>query len=263
MPNYKLMIGNNVAKRKEVDWKDSHPLYEFHTLKGIDELTTQFKNAEELKCDLIYTRCIPFDTSSANFTISYASKGETKYLMYGVAYEEDKKYLDPQYIIGLLMKDYEDIELLESLYNHYRNSFGQGINLDAISNYVNMRKRNVDIPNEDVSHLIYCLRNFVTRECYKYDNMNRCYIKEKDGSYKINYKSAHDLGMFMSNYYKKRALRMMRDELTAEKESKTESFKQISLTDFAKENKPKVKELGEYPNNHQITLFEYNKNLEG
>ncbi len=206
MANYILSLNKGKKKFEEILW-NKIPIFsnlDNHLLKDIDLFTTSFKNEDDLKEELVKNGLMSVDDYNQKLSIRYKSRGVEKNLGYGLAYCDDKMFLDEIYLAYYLESCLSNIQILEKLCNHYRNSYIQGTNINAIRNYINCVAKGSEMEQEDINHLHSCLKNFVIRETYYYDASTSTYKSNKDGSAMIKYKGVHDLGMFFAHDKRKR-----------------------------------------------------------
>lgn len=234
MANYILSLDKGKENFEEINW---NKISEFsslnnHALNDVDCFTTSFKSAEDLKETLIKNGLISIDDYNTKLCIRYKSRGKTKKIEYGVAYIDDKMFLDETYAAYYLESNANNLELLDKLCNHYRNSYIQGSNINAIRNYINSVRNNVEFWPEDIDHIHSCLKDFVIREVYSYDASTYTYKIDKSGNPILKYKGLHDLGMFFA-YDKRKKLK---------KEVETETTKtEPTVMKIISEEKQKVK----------------------
>jgi hypothetical protein len=234
MANYILSLDKGKENFEEINW---NKIPEFsslnnHSLNDVDSFTTSFKTAEDLKETLIKNSLMNLDDYNKKLCIRYKSRGKMKKLEYGVAYTDDKMFLDEVYAAYYLESNSNNLELLDKLCNHYRNSYIQGSNINAIRNYINSVRNNVELWPEDINHIHGCLKDFIIREVYSYDASTYTYKVDKSGNPLLKYKGLHDLGMFFA-YDKRKKLK---------KELENESIKQEqTVMKIIPEEKQKVK----------------------
>lgn len=175
-----------------------------NNLKNLDEFTTLFTDEYEMKEYLIKKGIISYKNYEKPLCIKYKSKGQMKKLRYGILYKEAKEFLDVAYIIDYLTSRKDDINLLEKLCNHYRNSYIQGTNLNLLKMYINKIRTNEELTTKDMSIFEETVKDFVTREVYNYDASTYRYKLDNEGNIKIKYRGLHDLAAFLSYDRKKK-----------------------------------------------------------
>ncbi len=251
MANYILSLDKGKENFEEINW---NKIPEFsslnkHLLTDVDLFTTSFENADNLKETLIKHGLMSLDDYNKKLCIRYKSRGKTKKLGYGVAYSDDKMFLDEIYTTYYLESNANNLELLDKLCNHYRNSYIQGSNINAIRNYINCVRNNVDFFPEDINHVHSCLKDFILREVYSYDASTYTYKVDKSGAPILKYKGLHDLGMFFA--YDKRK------KLKNEVEHENTKPEPVILRIIPKEKqKVKVKTSKKDPIPGQMSLFD-------
>ncbi len=251
MANYILSIDKGKNIYDEINWNKipKFSSLDNHLLNDVDSFTTSFKSAEDLKETLISNGLMSIDDYNKKLCIRYKSRGKTKKLGYGVAYSDDRMFLDEVYISYYLESNANNLELLDKLCNHYRNSYIQGSNINAIRNYINDVRNNVEFCPEDIDHIHSCLKDFVIREVYSYDASTYTYKVDKSGNPILKYKGIHDLGMFFACDKRKK----MKKEV--EKETPKTEPKVMKIIP-AEKQKVKVKTSKKDPIPGQLSLFD-------
>lgn len=184
MSNYYLVS----KKIKEIDFtKTPHfSELEYKKLPSIVNFTSCFENEQKLKEYLLAYNLITEEDMKNKLSIMYKYNKKEKYLMYGLTYKKDRKFFDVKYILNYIKSNINNIELLEKLCNHYRNSYIQGNNISMIRNYTNYIKYNENyIENDLINSILITIDYFVNMEVYNPDK-------------KIKYKNLRDLAMFLS-----------------------------------------------------------------
>lgn len=192
MAKYRLVQDNEEIRFATIpDFKDLKD----DNLKDIIKFTGFFKNVDELKGYLNKYNLIKTNRS---LTIKYRFGGKDKTLRYGVSYKDDLKFFDIGNMVEFIRQNRTNINFLETLCNHYRNTYTNGGNLFSIRNYIDVLKRKqvaLDDQSEIVENFNYAISDFVSRECFRYD-------RKKEKSYP-NFKGMRDLAMFLSSQTKK------------------------------------------------------------
>ena len=246
MVNYKL----GISKNKESRIIDLDKVVKLKGLEKLDEFTSSLNSEEELKLYLFKQGLIAKEELSHNITVMYKYSNKVKKLP--IIYQNMLKYLDLDYLRYDLMSLSYDIEFLEKLTRHY--SIGsdkfnpQGININAIRNYVNEVRVRQD--------------NEFSRK--KVDTaINDLYIKalynlvKNTGELRPNYRGLRDLAVFIYKYKKG----IENKEIKKEKEKEINSFSQINMFDKSfqesfLEKKQESKQNIEDMDWTQITLFD-------
>lgn len=205
MAKYYLIQEN----RKELNIIDFSKIYGFGefdstNLKDIITFTGMYKDENELKQFLLHHNLIKEDNFNKKLKICYKYNKRNKTLMYGVTYEDDLKYFNEVNIKRLLYQNRKNYELLETLCNHYRNSYNQGFNIDTIRAYIRFFKQyevesNTDYLDDDKKQQLdeyeKAINSFVFKELYIFDRTRE--------EYKENFRGLRDLAMFLSYQIKK------------------------------------------------------------
>jgi len=251
MANYILSLDKGKGNFEEINW---NKISEFssldnHLLNDVDIFTTSFKTVDDLKETLIKNGLINSDDYNRKLCIRYKGRGKTKKLGYGIAYIDDKRFLDEAYTTYYLESNAENLELLDKLCNHYRNSYIQGSNINAIRNYINSVRNNMELDYEAIDHVHSCLKDFVIREIYSYDASTYTYKVDKSGNPILKYKGLHDLGMFFAYDKRKR----LKSKLV--NEDVKEVPKVVKIIPEAKQ-KVKVKKRKNEPIPGQLSFFD-------
>ena len=110
-------------------------------LKDIITFTGMYKDETELKQFLLHHNLIKEDNFNKKLKITYKYKKQNKTLMYGVTYEDDLEFFNEANIKKFFSQNKDNYELLETLCNHYRNSYNQGLNIDTIRDYIRFFKQ--------------------------------------------------------------------------------------------------------------------------
>ena len=235
MVSYKIGIYN----RKEARIIDLDKITKIKGLDKLDELTSAFKNEEELKIYLFNQGLISLDEMKKNLSVMYKNSGKVKKLP--IIYQDMNQYLDIYYLKAKMMQASQDIELLEKLARHY--SIGsdrfnpQGVNVSDIRLYVS------DFRSNGGYHfysrgLEIALDDMWEKAVFKLVDKNTGEIKE-------NYRGLRDLGMFLYKYKKSLEKKAEKQEIKVEdkKETIVESeWKQTTLFDLISKQEEKLVE---------------------
>lgn len=163
------------------------------SLEEIDNFTTKFKGEVELKTYLFQNGILDADSLIKEISIRRKNKEQLIKVRYGLAYSDDIKYLDIDYLRDKVLSMQGDREFLDKLANYYRDSYS--------NNSVVYQIRSLLLNKTDESlSLAMALEEFVQREVYNENIFT--------GEVKIKYKSLHDLGMFVRNYERRFASKM-------------------------------------------------------
>lgn len=153
------------------------------SLNEIDEFTSLFKDECTLKRVLYENGLIELDDITRELSIRSVNKGNFVKVRYGLVYENMKKYLDYNYLRGVLLIFQNDKDFLEKLVSNYRNSYSNCGTIALIRDSLNYNYR-ID--------MYKVLNEFFRNEIFTREDEN--------GSCEIKYKSLHDLAMFVFNY---------------------------------------------------------------
>ena len=187
MPKYILMQNNleipfnRIAEFSNLD---------NYKLEDIIKFTGVFKTEEELK---LYLKKYKLIENNKPLYIQYRFNHKDKKLQYGITYNEDIKFFDSVNIKKFLEQNKFNIELLDKLCAHYKNSYVNNGNIYAIRDYIMTIKRvqtDLDEESEIVQRYKYTFHDFVQRECYRRDF--------KTYELKSNFKGMRDLAMFLA-----------------------------------------------------------------
>lgn len=239
---YYLMISNK-DEYKSIDItrldtfnKTSKYIGAAYSLSEIDTFTMKYKDEIELKKDLYESGIIDIDEICKEITIRRKEKDKYIKVKYGLAYKERTKYFDQIYLRSTILSKQTDYEFIAKLASYYRNSYVNSININILS-FIAYNKINNEVDK--------VLNDFIERELYRYDNTS--------GKYKLNYKSLHDLAMFVYNYDAYKAYETLgynKSIITTEKKERLIDLKK-SLT------KTKTKKYIKKEDNFgQISLFD-------
>lgn len=167
-------------------------------LKDIITFTSSFIDEDDLKNELLHYGLMDIDNINKKLKTIYNYNHKTKTLMYGLTYRDDLRFFNEKYLKSYLKNNKDNLDLLETLCNHYRNSYNQGNNIQSIRNNILFVKGY----NSDVYNDVYkddftemnkefdsVINNFVEREIYRYD----VDLKMR----KLQYKKLRDLAMFL------------------------------------------------------------------
>ncbi|MBP3461118.1 MAG: hypothetical protein J6K21_01735 [Bacilli bacterium] len=223
MANYYL----TVDKQKIIEF---NKIPNFNNLKyksliDIVEFTSYFRDETHLKETLLNYKLIKETEFNKRLSIIYNYNKEVKTLMYGLTYEDDKKYFDIEYITYYLKSKKNDYVFLEKLCNRYRNSYLQGTNIILIRNYLNYVKFNREIERELEEEFDETINSFIKLELFSYDKKNK--------TYKLKYKSLRDLAMFIAYNQRKEEQEEIKKYQKIEKQEKIKKDEKV--------DKPKVK----------------------
>ena len=198
MVKYILSIEQKNKEYKEIKWNNSNQK-DSYKLIDIDNFTIDFNDEYDLKEYLIKDGIIELDDYYRRLSINYSFKGKLKKMMYGISYKEDSFYMSEAIIFYYLKNNCTNIDLLEKLANHYRNSYIHNVSVNTIINYIIANKEGY-LSNINIEGV---LTEFVKEEIFSYDPKTRSYKIDNYGNPIIKYKNLHELGMFLSNYNKK------------------------------------------------------------
>lgn len=160
-------------------------------LSDIIKFTGFFKNADELKEYLNKYKLIK---SNKPLSIKYRFGGKDNSLRYGISYYDALKFFNEENMIEFIEQNRTNPFFLETLCNHYRNSYVNGGNILEIRNYIKVLEKNqaaLDDQSEIVKDFYFAINGFVRRECNRYDSKKKKYFP--------NFKGMRDLAMFL--YY--------------------------------------------------------------
>jgi len=155
-----------------------------YSLEEIDCFTSKFASETELKKKLYEKGILTFDELQSKIEIRMKLNDKLEKVRYDLIYQNNKKYLDIQYLTSQLLILSNDSEFINKLLDRYRNSYKQE-GLRQINAIVN-GYRDSDL---NMSKAIY---QFIQDEIFQTDR--------KTGLVTIKYKSLHDLAMFIYNY---------------------------------------------------------------
>lgn len=241
---YYLMISNK-DKYKDIDITNLDTFNKTSKYKGtayslteIDAFTMKYKDEIELKKDLYENGIIDIDEICKEITIRRKEKDKYIKVKYGLAYKERTKYFDQIYLRNTILSKQKDYEFLTKLSSYYRNSYVNNTNVNILS-FIAYNKSSNEVDK--------VLNDFIERELYRYDNTS--------GKYKLNYKSFHDLAMFVYNYDAYKAY-----ETLGYNKSTINNEKKERLIDLKKSlTKTKTKKYIKKEDNFgQISLFDQN-----
>ena len=153
------------------------------SLEEIDMCTMNFYNEYYFKEALYNSGLIELEDISKEITIRSKRKDTLELVRNGIAYSNSKYYFDITRLKYILLGKQKDYKFLEKLLSYYRNSYINSINISKIK-YA-MQTKNIELLN-------ITLGEFYMKEISKYDYST--------GEVKINYKSFHDLAMFIQSY---------------------------------------------------------------
>ena len=169
------------------------------TLKEIDQITTTFKNEEELRLALINCFSLNSVNFDKTFTIFYKEGMESRLLSSPILYEESRDFIEnPNEIVK-----YIENKSLENDYNFFRQLAttlpDESITKSLVSKIASLiQNSTITDPREDLVRL-----NFVTETSKLLIYQN--YVNEQGSvTYinKINYEKLHNLAGFISSYEK-------------------------------------------------------------
>lgn len=178
--NYRLLDITNIDEFQRLSkFRDNA-----YSLEEIDLFTSNFYNEITLKRKLYEYGVISLEDITKDISIRRKIKSEYKKVMYGLVYQDIKKYLDTYYLRGRLLELSSDRVFLNKLLDHYRNNYKQ-------ENLAKIRAILQGYNGNDIN-LYEALSSFYKDEVYDEDY--------KTGEVRIKYKSLHDLSMFVYNY---------------------------------------------------------------
>lgn len=178
--NFKLLDVTGIEEFKRISKFKNNS----YSLEEIDCFTSKFSGEIELKKKLYEKGIINLEELQTKIEIRMKLKDKLEKVRYDLIYQNNKKYLDVQYLISQLLILSNDIEFINKLLDRYRNSYKQE-GLRQINAIVN-GYRDSDL---NISKAIY---QFVQDEIFQTD--------KKTGLVTIKYKPLHDLAMFIYNY---------------------------------------------------------------
>lgn len=212
-----------------------------YSLSEIDTFTMKYTSEVELKKELYEKGIIDIDEICKDISIRRKEKDKYIKVKYGLAFKGRAKYFDVLYLRSTILSKQDDYDFLTKLTSYYRNSYINNTNINILS-YISYNKVNTETDK--------ILNDFIERELYRYDTNNN--------KYKFNYKSLHDLAMFVYNYDAYKAYETLgytKRSLTLEKKERLLDLKK-TLTKEEK-TKKKIKKLTSNEDNYgQISLFD-------
>ena len=198
------------------------------SLDELDDLTSKYQDEYEFKKKLYQAGIISIDEITKELSIR----------------RKQNNNLDQLYLRSILISKQRDYTFLEKLSSYYRNSYNNSIN---IANLSLIAKHHYDFENSKI------LSDFFQREIYKYNpSTDEC---------KLNYKSLHDLAMFVYNYNAAKAYRTLgitKDMLDKERQEKLSLLKENLIKENQKETlgSYRVRKLTkDYTVDGQMSLF--------
>ena len=186
----------------------SHQAYTYDnpfacTLKEIDEITTTFKNEEELRLALINCFSLDLQKFDKSFTIFYKKGMESRLVSNSILYEDSREYIEePTEVIK-----YIENKSLENDYNFFRQLAdtlsNESITKSLVSKIASLIEKSIVTvtKDEELDRLNIFGTNIVTETAKLLIYQN--YINEQGNiSYKnkINYEKLHNIVAFISNY---------------------------------------------------------------
>lgn len=160
-------------------------------LEDIVKFTGVFKSEEELRNYLKHYKLIQTDKP---LRIKYRYCHKDKTVIYGPSYFDDLKFIDVRNIKTFLINNRYNIEFLNNLCRHYRNSYNNDANIFAIRKYIcvlSQKQEAMDDATEIINDFDASIMDFVRYECYK----SASKVSEYD---KPIFRNIRDLGMFLS-----------------------------------------------------------------
>lgn len=164
-----------------------------NTLEGIINFTNIFTSKEDLTDFLIEFSLIPKEYINGTFHIGYRNKKSNtiKLLQYGISFNEDIKFFEPDFLINYFIQNITTLEFMELFFKKYYDYLK---NVSAFAEELNFINYAYNIYlNENQIFLEYqkAMRKFVSK-----------YLKTKDskGNYKYSISKIRDLAMFTINY---------------------------------------------------------------
>lgn len=173
------------------------------TLKEIDEITSTFKNEEELRLALINCYSLNLQNFDKSFRIFYKEGMESRIVSKSIIYEDSRELLEePTEVIK-----YIENKAKENDYNFFRqlaNTLSdESITKSLVSKIATLIEKSIisGEPTEELNKINILGTNLVieTSKFLIYEN----YINEQGNlSYKnrINYEKLHNIVAFISNY---------------------------------------------------------------
>lgn len=155
------------------------------SLEEIDCCTSLFQDEVELKKELYINGLISFDDITKELSIRRLYRGKLEKVSYGLIYNDQKKYLDLDYLRSILLSLQNDREFLNKLVLKYRNSYSNAICVEQISHHL-------ICGNNGGTNLYVVLNKFYQNEIFKNNY--------ETGEVTLKYKSLHDLAMFIYSY---------------------------------------------------------------
>ena len=202
MPKYRLSIERE-NKTKEIDWSvllEKEKAELVHDLLGIDRFTTSFVDSNDLK-NYLYRKNI-IDDVRGKICIVYNYKGKENKVLYGVSYEKDKDFLRRNSVINYINEriDDRDIEFLQRLINKYDNNPIHSNDIILLRNFIEQIVSN-NVTERSIKYLKEKMESVVNKEYFRYDNINKRFVINEDGTPAIKYKQFRELGRLCSNHY--------------------------------------------------------------
>ena len=226
MVKYKLVVRDK-NEYKEVIWnKDEYEKFDRYKLKDIDEFTGKFKTHVDLTSELIRITALNPEFINRKLQIRYDFRGSNKVVRYGIALEDDAKFLDPYYITSYLNEHYDDEILIEKICNRYSNTHALGYPINLLKKHLRALKLG-HLTKFDMYDYKQAVLELVDRIVYVHDSVDFAYVMDNKGTAKINYRQLHDLGIFLAYDYKTRKWKSVKEAQDVKVKTKTKKDNDI------------------------------------
>src|SRR5574344_1620453 len=218
-----------------INWETVNCCNNANDLINICNFTMQFHNKGELLLYLIQNKIISPNSINKDIVIMYKYNKEYKHLRYGITYNDDRVYLNPDRLLMELLTKRNDYDFLKRLVNNYHNVFPVMAITSEMLSYINSM---VYTGQSSVNYDLL-MQEFVSRIIYKYDSKKKSIATDSNGEALIDAKQLRDLAMYVAYQ---------------NKNSKTES--KIVIKQSPAKFETNVKKLErKLPEYEQLTLF--------
>lgn len=204
-----------------------------YSLEEIDNFTSKFDDEIVFKSALCREGFITPDEILADILVMMKSKGSLKNVEYGPVYADRAAFLDSKVLQSYLVKLESDCFFLKKLVNRYASSYS--------SEYLRTIREYLRTSCEEEMSKMDSLLEFYYHEVYRYERDNN--------SWKVKYKSLHDLGMFVYSYISTKG--KCAAELAGLEYGRKASLKCLRESFLDKKDYPKRRVL-RYPKNKEI-----------
>lgn len=219
MPKYNLVVKYTDGVKQDVLWNELYRTEkpDSNSLKEIDFFTSSlFNDKYGLANFLELFQIIEKRDVKKTIRIEYKNSGLIREAQ--IIYKDDLWFFDIDNLTNYVLSKYNDVKFLEYIVNSFGDNPIQSKNIETLQTYIVKNRCGIYEkypykPDVDEKNNQNALFDFIKRQIYKYDNKEKKYMFNEDGTPMLNYKQYRDFAKIVSNYSKKNDLKEKRQDI--------------------------------------------------